>query len=737
MKFLRLQLLLAALWVSLAVSAQELRLPQVLSDHAVLQQNASVPVWGWGEPGKTVTVYASWYKQPYTTRVKDDGTWMVTLTTTESKGLKDTHTITVKSGKETVSIQDLLFGEVWICSGQSNMEMPVGGWDHQRVNGALETIRDAASTPGIRMFTVARNRADSPQEDCQGAWKTSTPGAVRHFSATAYHFGKTLTEYLPDVPVGLIATDWGGTPIEAWLSLGALEATPGIDLPLAKSQHWYEVHTAQLFNGMIYPLHRFPARGFIWYQGEANLGNARDYAAITVSMVNEWRALWGKADMPYYLVQIAPYSYGDPDGTQLPLLVEQQYRIPSLLPHSGVAATTDIGHRDCIHPPFKQEVGERLAYLALANDYGVPDLPTTPVYQSLTAQEGALRLHFDGISTSGNCFRIHGPQRQLELKGFELAGASREWHAASAAIDWNTNDIVVSCPEVARPVAARYAFHNWPEGANVVTDNGLPLPMFRTDRWAASDTLRILAIGNSFSEDAVENNLWELLDAAGIPAIVANLYIGGCTLERHYNNSVADAPAYRYRKVVNGETRERLGVRLSEALQEEAWTHVSFQQNSGLSGKYETYDPYLTNLIHYVQGFVPAGTVLAFHQTWAYQQGAPHPDFPNYDRSQEKMFQCIGEAVESALKAHPELTLLIPSGPAIQCARATSLGDNLTRDGYHLDYSFGRYTAACTWFAALTGLRAADNPWKPESVDLATAILCRQAADQAAGAIAR
>lgn len=737
MKSLRPRLLLAALLVSLSLGAQGLRLPQVLSDHAVLQQKATVPVWGWGDPGKTVTVYASWYRQPFTTKVKDDGTWMVSLTTMEAKGLKDTHNITVRSGSETVYVKDLVFGEVWICSGQSNMEMPVGGWDHQPVNGALETIRSAASTPRVRMFTVARNNADTPQEDCRGEWKVSSPDAVRHFSATAYHFGKTLTEYLSDVPIGLIATDWGGTPIEAWLSMDALEATPGIDLPLSKSLHWYEVHTAQLFNGMIYPLRKYAARGFIWYQGEANLVNAKDYAALTVSMVNEWRTLWGNADMPYYLVQIAPYSYGEPDGTDLPLLVEQQYRIPQLLPHSGVAATTDIGHRDCIHPPFKKEVGERLAYLALANDYGVRDLPTTPVYKSLTAEEGALRLHFDGTSTSGNCFRVHGPQKRLEIKGFEVAGASRVWHKASAAIDWKTNDIVVSCPEVARPIAARYAFHNWPEGANVVTDNGMPLPMFRTDRWTVTDTLRILAIGNSFSEDAVENNLWELLDAAGIPAVVANLYIGGCTLERHYNNSVADAPAYRYRKVVNGKTTERREVRLSEALREEAWTHVSFQQNSGLSGKYESYDPYLNALIGYVQNFVPAGTVLAFHQTWAYQQGAPHPDFPNYDGSQEKMFRCIGEAVSQAMKDHPELTLLIPSGPAIQNARATSLGDNLTRDGYHLDYTYGRYTAACTWFAALTGRRAADNPWRPESVDLDTAILCRQAADQAVSAIAK
>ena len=247
----------------------------------------------------------------------------------------------------------------------------------------------------------------------------------------------------------------------------------------------------------------------------------------------------------------------------------------------------------------------------------------------------------------------------------------------------------------------------------------------------APDTLRILAIGNSFSEDAVENNLWNLLDAAGIPAVVANLYIGGCTLERHYNNSVADAPEYRYRKVRGGVTTEKYGVRLSEGLSDEPWTHVSFQQASGVSGLVSTYEPYLTQLVGYVKGFVPEGTVLAFHQTWAYAKGSDHPEFPVYSKNQDTMYKRIMNAASSALADHPEITLLIPSGTAVQNGRTSALGDTFTRDGFHLDYGFGRYTAACAWFAALTGLRASDNPWAPESVDAATAAICRKAADLA------
>lgn len=472
-------LLLSAALLCAILSQAKITLPSLVGDGMVLQQKSLVTLWG-STTGSYVKVTPSWDSTSYKTKPDPEGNWQVQFSTPEAGG---PYSILIVDDKDGTFLQDILIGEVWICSGQSNMEMPLGGWDHQRVEGALETIRDARYTPLLRTFTVERNNADTPQEDCRGQWKTSTPEALRSFSATAWHFGKTLSAFMPEVPVGLIATDWGGTPIEAWLSVGALEATEGIDLPRAKKNHWFEVTTGQLFNGMIYPLRHYAARGFIWYQGEANLWNSADYAAITCSMVSEWRALWGKADMPYYLVQIAPYSYDNPSGRRLPLLVEQQYRIPGLLPYSGVAATTDVGHRDCIHPPYKKEVGERLAYLALARDYGFEGLPVTPTYRDMTVEGSTLRLRFDGVSQAVNCFRLFGPQKRLEIKGFEIAGEDRVWHEAEAQIDWNSNDILVSSPDVPRPVAARYAFRNWPEGANVVTDAGLPLPMFRTDNW--------------------------------------------------------------------------------------------------------------------------------------------------------------------------------------------------------------------------------------------------------------
>ena len=460
------------------VAQAKVSLPALLGDGMVLQRNASVQLWGHAD-GASVRVTTSWDGKKYVVKPGADGNWSVRVTTPPEGG---PYEMVFNDGSE-LRLRDILIGEVWICSGQSNMEMPLGGWDHQRVANARETIQAASSTPLLRMFTVARNNADTPQEDCRGSWQKSTPQALKGFSATAYHFGKTLSQYMPGVPVGLIASDWGGTPIEAWLSVQALENTPGIDVAFSKTLYWEEVHTGQLFNGMIYPLRRYAARGFIWYQGEANLDNPTDYPLITVSMVNEWRALWENPDMPYYLVQIAPYSYGDPDGCKLPCLVENQYRIPSLLSHSAVAATTDIGHRDCIHPPYKKEVGERLAWLALARDYGFEELPVTPTYKSWVLEGSVARVSFNGVSRIGDCWRIFGPSERLDLGGFELAGEDRVWHPASAQIEWGTNDILVSSPEVPTPVAVRYAWHNWPAGANVVTDNGLPLPPFSSVHW--------------------------------------------------------------------------------------------------------------------------------------------------------------------------------------------------------------------------------------------------------------
>ena len=244
------------------------------------------------------------------------------------------------------------------------------------------------------------------------------------------------------------------------------------------------------------------------------------------------------------------------------------------------------------------------------------------------------------------------------------------------------------------------------------------------------DTLRILAIGNSFSQDAVEQYLYELFDAAGIPVIIGNMYIGGCTLERHFRNSLTDKGDYAYRKIKGGVKKNTPEVSLAFGLADEPWDYVSFQQASGVSGEYETYEPYLLGLQAYVRRRVPATAVFMWHQTWAYSADATHPEFPRYGRDQMKMYQAIMDASKRALHNHG-FPILIPSGTAIQNARGSALGDTLNRDGYHLEPTYGRYTAACTWFEAISGLSVVGNAYHPDSISDDTAAICQKAAHSA------
>ncbi|MBR6002558.1 MAG: DUF4886 domain-containing protein [Bacteroidales bacterium] len=243
------------------------------------------------------------------------------------------------------------------------------------------------------------------------------------------------------------------------------------------------------------------------------------------------------------------------------------------------------------------------------------------------------------------------------------------------------------------------------------------------------DTLRILAIGNSFSQDAVEQYLWELFDAAGIPVVIGNMYIGGCTLERHFKNTVTGKADYAYRKIVGGEKTNREGTALKDALSDEPWDYVSFQQASGVSGEYETFEPYLSALRAYVRRRVPADAKFLWHQTWAYSADATHKEFPRYGCDQMKMYKAIVAASKQVVKNHK--FGIIPSGTAIQNARASSMGDVFNRDGYHLELTHGRYTAACTWFEAISGVNVVGNPYHPSTISEETAAICQKAAHAA------
>jgi hypothetical protein len=246
----------------------------------------------------------------------------------------------------------------------------------------------------------------------------------------------------------------------------------------------------------------------------------------------------------------------------------------------------------------------------------------------------------------------------------------------------------------------------------------------------SADTLRILAIGNSFSQDSVEQYLWELFDAAGIHVIIGNMYIGGCTLERHFTNTVGDKKEYAYRKVVNGVKTNTPDVSLSQGLADEQWDYVSFQQASGNSGEYETFEPYLQALAAYVRRRVPASAVFMWHQTWAYAADSSHKAFPRYGSDQLRMYRAIVKASKMAAGAR-NFPIIIPTGTAIQNARTSSLGDTMNRDGYHLEKTYGRYTAACTWFEAISGKSVVGNPYHPESISADVAAICQLAAHKA------
>lgn len=463
-----------------ACGVSQIRLPAILGDNMVLQRSSRVNLWGWASPSETVTVTPSWSGQPATTTSGTDGRWLVRVETPQAGG---PHSLRIVCGTDSLTLHDILTGEVWICSGQSNMEMPVHGFYGQPVEGSVETIFEASQYPDIRMFTVPPTPKSEPQEDCPGNWLKSTPRSVGDFSAVGYCFGKYLHRVL-GVPVGLITPNVGGIAIEPWMTEEAIRSTEGIDRELALTPRAGHdaAKASYLFNGMIAPLTKFTARGFIWYQGESNQHNYFDYDKLMASMVRLWRSEWHNDDMPFYYVQLAPFTYDGKERISLPLTVEAQYRALGRIPNSGIVPTTDLGHPTAIHPPHKKEVGQRLASLALDRTYGIKVLPEPPVVDTVVFTAGKAVVTFRGISDYAPAAWGSFSYFTGDLRGFELAGADRCFHPARARHTENRNEIVVTCDSVPEPVALRYAFRNWTD-ANVTTTEGLPLAPFRTDRW--------------------------------------------------------------------------------------------------------------------------------------------------------------------------------------------------------------------------------------------------------------
>lgn len=445
------RLLLPALSLLLGLTAPapaDVKLPSVIGSHMVLQRDKPIPIWGWADPGEEVTVeFAGMVGQA---KADDAGKWKVTLGAQKANATGQK--LRVK-GKNVLELDDVLVGEVWVGSGQSNMEWPVSASTNPK-----ETIA-AAEHPNIRLFHVPRIQAAVPLPDVpflpstytRVTWKPCTPASIPQFSAVLYHFGARLQKDL-DVPVGLINSSWGGSPIETWVTS--------------------EKSSGGMYNAMIAPLMPFAIRGVIWYQGESNLGNGLAYRDKMESLIKGWRKVWGE-EMPFYFVQIAPWSgYGKGN---LPLLWEGQAAALKI-PHTGMAVVTDlVDDIKDIHPRNKLDVGNRLALWALAKDYGKKGLVYSgPLYTSMKVEGNKVRLSF--AHTGGGLSSRDGKP----LTEFEVAGEDGKFVPAEAVIEGD--NVVVSAAGVDHPTQVRFGWRNT-ANPNLMNKEGLPASPFRTKDW--------------------------------------------------------------------------------------------------------------------------------------------------------------------------------------------------------------------------------------------------------------
>lgn len=464
--------------VLLAMSLQaKVWMPSVFSDNMVLQQQTEAAFWGTSKAGEKISISVSWDKGKQTVTADSLGKWFAKVPTPAAGG---PYTVTVSDG-EKLTFSNVLIGEVWFCSGQSNMEMPVKGFNGQPVEGATDVILSARRETPIRMCTVRRRTSAVPEIDCKAMWLENVPDVVANTSATAYFFAQYLNMAL-DVPVGILIADWGGTLIEPWINREVMsENFPEYDLSFldaGKLPEKSQYKPCTLFNGMVNPLIPYTVKGWIWYQGESNRGMEDKYVKLQPAYAQMMRDLWGQPDMPFYFVQIAPYCFrGNAEDQTAAKLMEAQAKTLELIPHSGMATTADIGEPYCIHPSKKKEVGRRLALMALKNDYGKAIWGAfAPMFDRAEYREdGKILLYFK----NNDCGL--GPVNE-DIPGFEVAGEDRIFHPATGRVQKGYATILVSCPEVVKPVAVRYVFHNYAPGL-VRNGNGIALAPFRTDNW--------------------------------------------------------------------------------------------------------------------------------------------------------------------------------------------------------------------------------------------------------------
>lgn len=490
----------------------ELKLPNLFTDHMVLQRD--MPIFIWGQTNKGADVSVTLGDQKVTVTANDDGRWKAELKSLPAGG---PHEVVVRSGDSEKVIKDVLVGEVWVCSGQSNMQ-----WD---VNSATDADIEklTANYPKLRLITVPQVGTQEPQDNFNGKWELCTPQTVGSFSAVGYYFGRQLEQTL-DVPIGLIDNSWGGSSAEAWVNRDVLRESGKFDELLARWKHtegtydhdkamaqyrdnlaaWKKKveeakaagkpapggqpgaprnpltnqhRPANLYNGVLNPIIGYGIRGVIWYQGESNAGRAYQYRDLFPLMIENWRNVWSQGDFPFYWVQLADFRQekDQPADSDWAELREAQTMTLDRLPKTGEAVIIDLGEAEDIHPKNKQDVAKRLARLALANEYGYKIVAQSPRYKSMKVDGDAIVLEFDTFGSQLDSFDTRA------LKGFTIAGADKKFVHATASIVDGTH-VRVASPEVKEPVAVRYAWADNPV-ANLQNSQGLPVTPFRTDDW--------------------------------------------------------------------------------------------------------------------------------------------------------------------------------------------------------------------------------------------------------------
>lgn len=453
----------------------QIKLPEIVSSNMVLQRNTTINIWGWAAPNEKITIKTSWKREEIHVIANNDGTWKVEIATTNSK---EPQSISLKSKTSDITLQNILFGEVWLCSGQSNMEMPVKGFNGQPTFGAAQAIMHANNS-NLRLFSVERNASKKALDALKktNGWEIASPETVANFSAVAYFFGQQLQEIL-DVPVGLIQTSWGGSSVEAWTSKEVLREFQTVDLEKVDISNKPNIIPTVLFNAMIHPIISFTIKGALWYQGENNRGKPEEYKKLFPAMVKDWRARWNQGDFPFYYTQIAPFNYGGNHQFEISknsaFMREAQLDCLELIPNSGIAITLDLGDATSIHPPKKKEVADRLLMNALNQTYGMKAVKyLSPIYKSLEIKNNQIELTFKNIDLGLYAFDT--------LKDFEIAGEDKVFYPAEAKIV-NRKFVHVSSEKVPNPVAVRYAWRNFVQ-ASLFDNVLLPLSSFRTDEW--------------------------------------------------------------------------------------------------------------------------------------------------------------------------------------------------------------------------------------------------------------